>query len=298
MLFNIKKQLIILLLNGASYSTLSRYLKTVTTKQQLDSELSLIQINNLLRQILSDSAIKMKINIDLNPELYKNLNTLCEQAIMIGEENYPSLWYQIPQAPIIVFYRGDLSILRSAKVSIIGTRKISTYGKDMTKLITKAFSKKDWASVSGLALGVDALVHQTAINHPQGKSIAIIPCGFDYYYPRVNQSIQVQLEKSHLILSEYLPASKPKKHYFIERNRLVAGISKVTVVIEAAQKSGSLITANYALQFNRELFVLPGRLTDPQSMGCLELIEAGASPIININKLTNDIDEVFQFQGY
>ncbi|XJS11690.1 DNA-processing protein DprA [Aerococcaceae bacterium WGS1372] len=298
MTYTIKEQLIILLLNGSGYSVLSRYLKAITSNHQLHQKLNLYEIRKTVDRIYEYSNLKKRIHINLDPTFYHQLADLTIQAIMIGESEYPILWYEIYKPPIIFFYRGDLSLLSKPKVSVIGTRKITTNGKNMTQLIIDAFSKKQWVAVSGLALGIDAQVHQSAINHPNGKTIAIIPCGLNYYYPKANQSIQHQLEKHHLILSEYLPNAKPHKHQFIERNRLVAGIAKASVVIEAAQKSGSLITANYALQCNRELFVLPGRITDQQSMGCLELIEAGASPIININKLVNDIEQIFQYQGY
>lgn len=298
MFFTIKEQLLILLLNESGYATMSRYLNERTTHNQLQEKMTLHEIKRLVDDVQRNSQIKKRTYINMDPSFYEQLPKLSQKAIMIGEGNYPKLWYFIFQPPIIFFYRGDLSLLAQPKVSVIGTRKITDYGKEMTRLIINAFSQVEWVTVSGLALGVDAHVHQNALNHSNGKTIAIVPCGLDYYYPRANQSIQKQLETNHLILSEYLPHTKPQRHQFIERNRLVAGISKATVIIEAAQKSGSLITANYALQSNREVFVLPGRLTDAQSMGCLELIEAGASPIINIKKLISDIGQIFDYQGY
>lgn len=217
---------------------------------------------------------------------------------MIGEYHYPMLWYHTAQPPILVFYRGDIELLREPKVSVIGTRQITIYGKLVTREIIEALSKEAWVSVSGLALGVDASVHEYSLEHPNGRSIAIIPCGLDYYYPRANKYIQKRMEQQDLILSEYLPNIKPMKHHFVLRNRLVAGLSKATIVIEAAQKSGSLITANYALQYNREVFAVPGRITDEQSRGCNDLIQIGATPILDIPSMIDELRGIFQMQGY
>ncbi|MGO3212929.1 MAG: DNA-processing protein DprA, partial [Ruoffia tabacinasalis] len=193
---------------------------------------------------------------------------------------------------------GDIGLIREPKVSVIGTRQMTTYGKTVTREIINALSKETWVSVSGLALGVDASVHEYNLEHPNGRSIAIIPCGLDYYYPRANKYIQKRMEQQDLILSEYMPNIKPMKHHFVLRNRLVAGISKATIVIEAAQRSGSLITANYALQYNREVFAVPGRITDDQSRGCNDLIQIGATPVLDIPSMIDELKEIFQMQGY
>src|SRR5699024_3550760 len=109
---------------------------------------------------------------------------------------------------------------------------------------------------------------------------------------------QKRMEQQDLILSEYLPNIKPMKHHFVLRNRLVAGLSKATIVIEAAQKSGSLITANYALQYNREVFAVPGRITDEQSRGCNDLIQIGAKAIVDIPWMIDELKGIYQMQGY
>lgn len=292
MTYTIKEQLIILLLNNIPYSSMSTYLNTVTSYNMLQEKMTLNQIQRILNQLNQTEKTSKKAQTVLNVKNPDYVYQLSQLTVMMGESAYPSLWYFIHQPPLIFFYRGDLSLIKSPKLSVIGTRQITPYGKQMTYELVDAFSQEGWVSVSGLALGVDACVHQSAINHPRGKTIAIVPCGLDHYYPKANQILQKKIENNHLILSEYLPLTKPQRHQFILRNRLVAGIAKATIVIEAAQKSGSLITANYALQFNRELFVLPGRLTDSQSIGCNELIEAGATPIVSIDKLIEDIRQI------
>lgn len=301
MKLKIKEQLIFLKSKNVSHKILASYLESVMNRGQLTETLTLRECQQILLSIHggSQSVTEKKIYFNtLSSHDYDTLKDLSKQAIMIGEFYYPMLWYHTAQPPIIVFYRGDIELLRQPKISVIGTRKITQYGEQITNQIIDEISNNHWVSVSGLALGVDARVHECSIHHPNGRTIAIIPCGLDYYYPRANQHIQRAMEDDHLILSEYLPQEKPLKHHFILRNRLVAGISKATLVIEAAQKSGSLITANYALQYNREVFALPGRINDIQSKGCNELIKAGATPIQDVQTLMNDIREIFENQGY
>lgn len=301
MKLKIKEQLIFLKSKNVSHKVLAKYLESVMNRGQLTEELSLRECQQILLHTQGGSQSITEKNIyfnSLSSHDYKTLCGLSRQAIMIGEFYYPMLWYHTAQPPIIVFYRGNIELIRQPKISVIGTRKITQYGEQVTSQIVDEISNNHWVSVSGLALGVDARVHERSVHHPNGKTIAIIPCGLDYYYPRANQHIQRAMEAEHLILSEYLPQVKPLKHHFILRNRLVAGISKATLVIEAAQKSGSLITANYALQYNREVFALPGRINDIQSRGCNELINAGATPIQDIKSLMDDIREIFENQGF
>lgn len=220
-----------------------------------------------------------------------------ESAIMWGEEEYPTLWYQIPKPPIIVFYQGNLSLLQRPCVSIVGSRKITPYGQKMTEQLVKAMIKRGWICVSGMALGVDATVHTCAMNHMQyGATIGVIATGLNRCYPKCHQEMQQKLSQQHLLLSEYWYDVPPLKHHFIMRNRLVAGLVPVLCVMQAAKKSGSLITANYALQFNREVYALPGPIDCTQSEGCNALIAAGAAPIVAINDVINEIDSLFSMQ--
>ncbi|MBZ6526432.1 DNA-protecting protein DprA [Aerococcaceae bacterium DSM 111021] len=301
MKLKIKEQLIFLKSKNVSHKVLSDYLLVIMDRKLLlesvdakECQIILLQVKHA-RKYISDKRIDFR-EISVSDLAY--YTRLSKYSMMIGEYYYPMLWYHTAQPPILVFYRGDISLIREPKVSVIGTRKATSYGKNMTFDIVDALSDNNWVSVSGLALGIDASVHERSINHPQGKSIAIIPCGLDYYYPRANKHIQKRMEQDHLILSEYLPNEKPMRHHFILRNRLVAGLSKATIVIEAAQKSGSLITANYALQYNREVFSIPGRIIDDQSRGCNELIHLGATPVLDTQMLISDLREIFQLQGY
>lgn len=301
MKLKIKEQLIFLKAKNVSHKVLAAYLEVIMDYRLLREELEPQECQKILIEVKQTKQVKLTAEVNFNHIHLTELTTLTQLAqysIMIGEYHYPMLWYHTAQPPILVFYRGDIGLLREPKVSVIGTRQITTYGKLVTREIVEALSKEAWVSVSGLALGVDASVHEYSLEHPNGSSIAIIPCGLDYYYPRANKYIQKRMEQQDLILSEYMPNIKPMKHHFVLRNRLVAGLSKATIVIEAAQKSGSLITANYALQYNREVFAVPGRITDEQSRGCNDLIQIGATPILDIQSMIDELRGIFQMQGY
>ncbi len=157
----------------------------------------------------------------------------------------------------------------------------------MTQLLPNVIQQK-LILVSGLAKGVDGLSHQLALKH-HGKTIAVIGNGLDISYPSCNRALQTQIAHAGLLLSEYPLESRPLKYHFPLRNRIIAGLCQTVLVVEARHHSGSLITANLALQENRNVLALPGRINDIYSTGCNELIAAGAKPVLN----SNDILEEF-----
>lgn len=220
------------------------------------------------------------------------VNRLQSQVIAIDDPLYPSLWLEMPQPPWLIYYRGHRDLLTQPKVAIVGTRKATPYGRHFVTALVQAMAQRGWVAVSGLAKGIDAQVHQTAMRLSNQATLGIIATGLDQVYPMGHEALQRAVGNHHLLISEFLPDQPARKHHFILRNRLIAGIAPITVVVEAAQQSGSLITANYALQANRELFVLPGRITDKQSRGCIDLIAAGATPITDLDDLLNTMAEI------
>lgn len=289
--FSLKEQLIYLALHHTPYKVRWHYvqlsMKQVTSTEQ---ECRHYIKELIMRHFLSeDSLLFLKIQDD---ELHL-IRELSKKAIAIGEANYPPLWLEIPKPPLVIYYRGHLSLLNKPLVSIIGTRKITSYGKEVTQALTQAIVREGWGVVSGLATGVDQIAHETAIAEKVQSTIAIIPTGVDHYYPPQNRKLQDELCRNHLVLSEYLPFERAKKHHFIMRNRLVAGLTTSTIVMEAAMKSGSLITANYAIQFDREVHALPGRMNDTTSQGCNDLIAQGAYPITSISNTISILKQHF-----
>ncbi|MBG9981968.1 DNA-protecting protein DprA [Aerococcaceae bacterium DSM 111020] len=265
--------------------------KMMIQSDQFHSGWSLNDLQRLIQCHPLKNINQKRFNTSIDNDKYHGIQELAQRSLMIGEGDYPLNWLHLPQPPLLIFYHGDLSILKMPLISMIGTRNISAYGKEMTYELAKAFSDNKIGIVSGLALGVDQIAHETALQN-DGRTIAIIPNGFHHSYPKKNASLQKKMMKDQLVLSEYLPTQNVRKHQFIMRNRLVAGLTPVTLVIEAAQKSGSLITANYAIQFNRELFVLPGQINHPQAKGCNQLIYHGATPIISIEQTMIDVAEI------
>lgn len=216
-------------------------------------------------------------------------NLKVSHFLTILDKRYPSQLQEIYSPPVVLFYQGDIELLDSKKLlGVVGARQCSSYAlQALTQLLPNVIQQQ-LVLVSGLAKGVDGLTHQLTLKH-HGKTIAVIGNGLDISYPSCNRALQTQIAHAGLLLSEYPLESRPLKYHFPLRNRIIAGLCQTVLVVEARHHSGSLITANLALQENRNVLALPGRINDINSMGCNELIAAGAKPVLN----SNDILEEF-----
>lgn len=200
--------------------------------------------------------------------------------LALCDEKYPDLLKASYQPPLIIFYQGDVRALSLPLVALVGARKATPYARVVLNSIMPTLTAAGVGIVSGLAMGVDALVHQATLQH-QGVSIGVIGTGLDVFYPKTSKQLQIRTGQNGLLLSEYPVGVGPRKHHFPARNRIIAGLCQTTVVIEAAKNSGSLITANLALQENRNVLAVPGALNAPMSVGCNELIAAGAGCVLD-----------------
>ncbi|WML43689.1 DNA-processing protein DprA [Neobacillus sp. PS3-40] len=210
-------------------------------------------------------------------------------VISFFDKEYPSLLKSIYQPPWALFAKGDLSLLqKNPKLAVVGSRQATPYGKNSLKLLMPRLIEKDMVIVSGLAKGIDAVAHECAINCG-GKTIAVIAGGLYHIYPKENMNLALQMMKTQLIVSEYPPDTKPVKWQFPIRNRIISGLSVGTFIIEAKQKSGSLITANYAVTEGREVFSLPGSIFNPFSNGTNELIQQGAKLVTRAEDIFDEI---------
>ncbi|MGX7107072.1 DNA-processing protein DprA [Hutsoniella sourekii] len=298
MKITLKEQLIYLQSQGMTYSQQWKYLRSYYARVGKEAG-SLADCQVVLGQVQSQlgKCRAQEISFRDYPRLQAQIKSWSQEAIFIEETDlFPRIWLEIPQPPLLIYYRGRIDLLKQPCVSLVGTRQISPYGRKVTQELTQAIIDQGWVVVSGLAQGIDTISHQTADLRQSGQTIAIIATGLDQAYPTSNQQLQERLSQRHLVLSEYPPNQGALKHHFVMRNRLVAGLSPVTIVIEAAQKSGSLITANYALQFNREVLAVPGRIDDPYSRGCNLLIQAGAQPVVDLADTIQTIAELMAFQ--
>lgn len=195
--------------------------------------------------------------------------------VTIMDDEYPELLREIYNPPIALFYLGNVDLLAGKNLAMIGSREATPQGKMMIEQLVPKLVEEDITIVSGLAKGNDTYAHQAAIRH-QGQTIAVIGCGLDIVYPKTNGRLQSFIAKEQLLISEYLPNTKPLKYHFPSRNRIIAGMSRGTCVIEAKKKSGTFITAQLALEEGRDVFAVPGNPLTEYSEGCLHLIQDGA----------------------
>lgn len=203
-------------------------------------------------------------------------------SISIDSPQYPKLLKNIPDAPKKLYYKGDWDEnIFSQCLAVVGARRMTRYGKQITDLLVSELSSVGITIVSGFMYGIDAAAHQAAVNI-QGRTIACMPCGIDIIHPAYQKKLYQQiLENRGLIISEYEGDFPPALWTYPRRNRIVAGLSAATMVVEAGLKSGSLITADLAVKFGRKLFTVPGMLTSALSQGPMQLIKQGAQIVIS-----------------
>lgn len=200
-----------------------------------------------------------------------------------ADTEYPRLLLETPSAPTVLYYRGEIELkenfAQTPLVGIVGTRHPSEYGIRWTKQISQLLAKNGFTIVSGLADGIDTESHNAAIK-AGGRTIAVLGTGVDVVYPAKNQKLYQQVITQGFVTSEYPSRTPPDRSHFPRRNRIIAGLSRAVLVMEAPIKSGALITADYANEFGRDVYALPGRIDDEQSQGCLKLLTQGAAPIL------------------
>lgn len=202
------------------------------------------------------------------------------KVITIRDANYPLLLREIYNAPYLIYYQGDLkNINNDFHIAVVGTRKPSSYGSQVTEEISAQLAQSKITITSGLALGVDSLAHLSAVNN-DAATIAVLGSGVDNIYPISNRYLTDKIIKNGgAIISEYPLGTLPLKHHFPARNRIISGLSLGVLIIEAGENSGALITARYALEQNREVFAVPGNIYNKNSTGPNNLIKMGARPI-------------------
>jgi DNA processing protein len=221
-------------------------------------------------------TMKQELNSFHFESLYQKYNEQNILFVAIYDEKYPRLLKEIPDPPPLLYYKGDINLAQHRQlISVVGTRYPTQYGKSALEHLLKPLIKENWIIVSGMAKGIDTLAHESAIVH-EGKTIAVIAGGLFHIYPKQNISLANKIMASHLILSEHPPTTPPQKWHFPMRNRIISGLSVGTIIIQAKKRSGSLITANQALEQNRQVFAVPGSIFDEHSSGTNELIQSGA----------------------
>ena len=209
--------------------------------------------------------------------------------ITIKDDVYPECLKEISNPPLKLYYKGNLDLLKEERlIAVVGTRNPSSYGKLCCEYMVKKMTSANITIVSGFAKGIDSIAHKTSLL-TGGKTIAVIASGLDIVYPASNLSLYREIEEKGLILSEYEAGVKPFKFNFPQRNRIIAGLSKGIIVVESKDRGGSLITADLALEFNRDVYAVPGDVFSEYSKGCNNLIrDSKAKSLSNINELLDD----------
>lgn len=226
---------------------------------------------------------KEKVDDVLKWELRKKLK--CQFTTLFSDD-YPESLKYINCPPFVLFYYGDLSLTKKKTIGVVGMRDVSEYGVRATQCFVHDLIPH-YVIVSGMARGVDTTAHQSAIDG-HGKTIAILGTGIEYCYPRENKMLYEELKAHHLVMSEYPFMTSPTRKLFPFRNRIIAGLSQSILISEARLKSGTMITAGYALEQGKEVYCIPGRFDDYE--GCNELIKQGAKLVINGNDIVEDED--------
>lgn len=212
----------------------------------------------------------------------------CEEKkigwITLEEANYPYLLKQIADPPLVLYYRGDVKLLAAPCISIVGSRKASAYGQRVAYELGQEAVTAGFVVVSGLAKGIDSCAHKGALDQ-KGKTLTVMPCGLDLCYPKAHLWLYHRICEEGLAVSEYPPAVKAEKWHFIDRNRIISGLSGATVVAQAGPKSGSIRTAQLAAEQGREVFGVPGDIYDTEYLGVHYLIQDGANVMLNAKAL-------------
>lgn len=199
------------------------------------------------------------------------------------DADYPRLLLEIPDPPPLLYYRGQPNRYENQgiipAIALVGTRSPSEYGRRWTQRITNALTQAGFVIVSGLADGIDTETHRACLS-AGGRTLAVVGTGVDIIYPSANRKLAESIVENGMILSEYPAGTKPDRTHFPRRNRIIAGLTRATLVMEAPSRSGALITARLANDYGREVYVLPGSLDNERSLGCLEFLNQGAQVIL------------------
>lgn len=240
--------------------------------------------SNLQNKILGNRKIEdLKLYIE-------NVGNLGVKIITILDENYPKKLQNIPNRPKILYTKGkDLGI--DFSIGIVGSRKCTDYGKWSCSKFSRELAEVGVTIISGMATGIDSISHRQALES-NAYTVAVLGCGVDIVYPKKHLGLYNDIIENGTLVSEYPLGTPPKPHNFPMRNRIISGLSDGVVIVEAKEKSGSLITANYALEQGKDVFAIPGNINSIFSSGTNKLIKDGAIPLLNIRDIIEEYDEI------
>ncbi|MCI9092227.1 MAG: DNA-protecting protein DprA [Coprobacillus sp.] len=227
---------------------------------------------------------KERVDEQLKHQLLKEIK--CKYTTIFSDD-YPETLKQINCPPFVLYYYGDLSLVNTKTIAVVGMRDPNIYGEQVTKYFVEGLVNQEYTIVSGMARGIDGIAHQCAIDNC-GKTIAVLGTGIEYCYPLRHKELYTELKNNHLVISEYPFHVSPKRKLFPFRNRIIAGLSKNILITQAREKSGTMITAGYALEQGKDVLAVPSGINDYD--GCNSLIQQGAKLVIRIDDIVEDED--------
>jgi DNA processing protein len=217
--------------------------------------------------------------------------------ITSGSSGYPPRLAQLPDAPLALWVEGsELELLSSPQLAIVGSRNPTTSGRETAEQFARYLSERGLTITSGLAAGIDGASHRGALP-ALGSTVAVLGCGIDVVFPRAHAQLAAEIAARGLLVSEYAPGVEPQKLFFPARNRIIAGLSLGTLVVEATRRSGSLITARHAMDYGREVFAIPGSIHNPLARGCHYLIRQGAKLVEEAADVLVEIAPLLSAEG-
>ena len=237
---------------------------------------------------LIERVIQAREGVDLEM-LWEKIQKQGIKILTWQDEAYPTRLKEIDQPPPVLYIRGDYLPDDLFAVAIVGTRRVTPYGRQITEELSAFLAANNITVISGLARGVDAIAHQTTLKSG-GRSIGVLGSGVDKIYPPEHRGLAQQMMQRGAIISDYAPGTPPDASNFPPRNRIISGLSLAVVVIEAGETSGALITAEFAAEQGREIFAVPGSILAPQSKGTNKLIQNGALPLLSVSDLMQALD--------
>ena len=251
------------------------------------SSSSLLRVPEMGEKIVS-SIIQEREGIEIDEDL-KTIDKLVIHLISFQDDEYPRNLLHTFNPPFLLYVRGNLREEDRDAVAMVGTRRATTYGKIVTRKLARELAKEGITIVSGMARGIDTAAHWGALE-AGGRTIAVLGCGVDVVYPPENRKLMAEIIESGAVISEFPLGTPPEGVHFPQRNRMISGLSKGVVVVEAPLRSGALITADFALEQGREVFSVPGNTTSPYSQGTNRLIKQGAKLVEEAQDVLEELD--------
>jgi DNA processing protein len=247
---------------------------------------------DLLQAGLNQKTVDNLLDIRSSMDIQAYYDRICAQGIRVItwlDEDYPQRLKNIQQPPPVLYLRGTYTLQDNWAVAIVGTRRVTSYGRQVTEQIATLLARNGVTVVSGLARGVDGVAHQAALSSG-GRTLAVLGSGVDQIYPPEHRSLADKIEENGAIISDYAPGTPPESANFPPRNRIISGLSGAVVVVEAGDTSGALITASFAAEQGKEVFAVPGGIYSPQSRGTNKLIVNGAIPMLDPKDILDALD--------